>query len=208
MKKLLCALMALMLLVSGFAMAETLAPQFTELNTTEATYPASFNRDDLKDGTLASVHLFTEDVYDIADVSRLAVGDTFEAEGKTITVETIENDEFGHINLNGGFEAENGYTLTTEEDTNGWTTLLWDDFCTFTERGILSLELADDVTFNDTWFLDASAIEAGREAITATGIEAVSKAIMESENDSFDEFNTRIVLKDGKVIEIARHYVP
>ena len=208
MKKIICAIMTLMLLVSGLALAETLAPQFTELNTTEATYPVAFNRDNLKDGTLTDAHLFTEDIYDIAEVDKLAVGDTFEAEGKSITVETIEKDEFGHINLNGGFEAENGYTLTTAEDTNGWTTLLWDDFCTHTDRGAVSLELAEDVTFTDAWFLDLAAIEAGREAITATGIEAVTKAIQESENDSFYELNTEIVLKDGKVTEINRHYVP
>ena len=145
--------------------------------------------------------LYTEDIYDIVDVSKMAVGDTFEAEGKTITVETIERDEFGHINLNGGMDAEGGYTLTSEDDTNGWTTLIWDDFCTYTERGTLDLTLAENVTLNDSWDIDG-------EAVTATGIEAVTKAIMESANDSFYEHNTELVIEDGKVTEINRHYVP
>ena len=208
MKKMLCALVALMLMVCSFAMAETVAPQFTELDTANGAYPVSFSRDDLKDGVLGNVHIYTEDIYDIVDVSKMAVGDTFEAEGKTITVETIERDEFGHINLNGGMDAENGYTLTTEEDTNGWITTGYNDFGTYTERGTVSLELAENVTFTDGYFLDAAALEAGQKPLIITGIEAVTKAIMESENDSFNELNTELVIENGKVTEINRHYVP
>ncbi len=201
MKKMLCALVALMLMVCSFAMAETAAPEFTELDTANGTYAVAFNRDDLKDGVLGNVQIYTEDIYDIVDVSKMAVGDTFEAEGKTITVETIERDEFGHINLNGGMDAEGGYTLTSEDDTNGWTTLIWDDFCTYTERAKMDLTLAENVTLNDSWDIDG-------EAVTATGIEAVTQAIMESANDSFYEHNTELVIEDGKVTEINRHYVP
>lgn len=208
MKKMLCALLALTLMLCTFAMAETIVPQFTELDTTDATYPAAFSRNDLKDGTLNNVRLYTEDWYDIVDVEQMKVGDTFEAEGNTITVETIEKNQFGDIDINGGFEAENGYTLTTEEDTNGWTTTGYDDFCTYTQRDTVSLALAENITFNDSYFLDVEAIEAGREALTASGIEAVTKAIMESESDSFNELNTKITFKDGKVVEITRRYIP
>lgn len=208
MKKMLCALLALTLMLCTFAMAETIVPQFTELDTTDATYPAAFSRNDLKDGTLNNVRLYTEDWYDIVDVEQMKVGDTFEAEGNTITVETIEKNQFGDIDINGGFEAENGYTLTTEEDTNGWTTTGYDDFCTYTQRDTVSLALAENITFNDSYFLDVEAIEAGREALTASGIEAVTKAIMESKSDSFNELNTKITFKDGKVVEITRRYIP
>ena len=208
MKKMICALLALAMMLCTFAMAETIAPQFTELNTTDASLPAAFNRDDLKDGVLNNVHLYTEDIYDIADVSKMAVGDTFEAEGKTITIETIEQNKFGDIDINGGFEAENGYTLTNPEDTNGWTTTGYDDFCTYTERGPVSLDLAENVTFTDKWDLDLAAIEVGREPLTVTGIEAVTKAITESENDSFNERNTELVIENGKVVEITRTYNP
>jgi hypothetical protein len=208
MKKILCALLALAMMLCTFAMAETIAPQFTELNTTDATYPAAFSRDDLKDGVLNNVHLYSEDIYDIVDVSKMAVGDTFEAEGKTITIETIDKDEFGNIKINGGFEEDDGYTLTTEEDTNGWITTGYDDFCTYTERGTVSFEMAENVTFTDGYFLDAAALEAGQKPLIITGIEAVTKAIMESENDSFNERNTELVIENGKVVDIARCYNP
>ena len=151
MKKLIAMLTALMIMVCSAAMAETIAPQFTEVNTTEATYSVGFNRDDIKDGVMNNVTIYTEDVYDIAEVSKMAVGDTFEAAGKTITVETMETDEYGHININGGYDTKEGYTLRPqdEDEGNGWTTLLDDDFCTYTDRGVFNLELAENVTFTD-----------------------------------------------------------
>ena len=90
MKKTICALLALALMLCAAALAEIIAPQFTELNTTDAAYPAAFSRDELKDGVLNNVRLYTEDLYDIVDVSKMAVGDTFEAGGNAVTIETIE----------------------------------------------------------------------------------------------------------------------
>ena len=207
MKKMICTLLALAMMLCAVAMAETIAPQ-SGFDANEGTYAAAFNRDDLKDGILNNVGLYTEDVYDIVDVDKMAVGDTFEAAGNTVTIESIEKDEYGNININGGFEEENGYTLTTEEDTNGYTTLDYNDFCTYTQRGTCNLELAENVTFTDNSDIDAAAIEAGKEGVTATGIEAVTKAIMESENDSFYDHNTEIVIQDGKIVEITRSFVP
>lgn len=178
-----------------------IVPQFDGLDTNEGTYPAAFDRDGLKDGMLTNVRVFTEDWYDIVDVAQMKIGDTFEAEGKTVVINSLETDEAGNININGGMDVDGGYTLTTEEDTNGWTTLIWDDFCTYTERGTVDLALAEDVTFTDAWEID-------KEPVSAEGIEAVTAAIMASENDSFDAYNTTLRIEDGKVVEINRRYVP
>ncbi len=207
MKKMICALLALAMLLCASAMAQTVAPQ-NWFDPNDGTYPATFDRAALKDGALHGVRLYTEDWYDIVDVSLMAVGDTFEAEGKTVTVESRGEDEFGRITINGGFEEENGYTLTTEEDTNGFTTTGYDDACTMTERGTLDLALAENVTFTDSYDIDADAMLNGKQPLTATGIEAVTEAIMASENDSFDAYSTRVTIEDGKVVEINRRYVP
>lgn len=98
--------------------------------------------------------------------------------------------------------------LTTEEDTNGWITTGYNDFGTYTERVTVSLELAENVTFTDGYFLDAAALEAGQKPLIVTGIEAVAKAIMDSESDSFNELNTELVIENGKVVDIARCYNP
>ena len=207
MKKMICTLLALALMLCSFAMAEAVAPQFA-FDPNEGTYPAAFDRAEVKDGNLYNVKLYTEDIYDIVDVSKMAVGDTFEAEGNTITIESIDKDELGNIKINGGFEEDGGYTLTTEEDTNGWMTTGYNDFGTYTERGTCNLVLAENVTFTDGYFLDAAALEAGQKPLIITGIEAVTKAIMESENNSFNEHNTELVIENGKVVDIARCYNP
>lgn len=178
-----------------------IAPQFDGLDTTEGTYSVAFDRDDLKDGILNNVRIFTEDTYDIVDVAQMKIGDTFEAEGETITISSLETDEYGDILINGGFEEENGYTLTTHEDTNGWTTTSRDDFCTYTERAAVTLELAENVTLTDSWDIE-------KEPVQASGIEAVSSAIMTSENGDFYEHNTELRTEGGKVVEINRRYVP
>ena len=201
MKKMLCALIAMIMLISGFAMAETIAPQFEDFNTTDATYSAGFDRADIKDGVIENVRLCTDDIYDIVDVNKMAVGDTFEAEGNTVTIESIERDEYGNININGGMDAENGYTLTTEEDTNGWMTMLDDDLTTHTERGVVTLPMAGNVTFTDSSDLES-------EPVTVTGIEAVTQAIMASQNDSFYPDNTDIVIEGGQITQINRIFVP
>lgn len=207
MKKMICALLALAMALCASAMAQTIAPQ-NWFDPNEGTYPAAFGRDALKDGALHGVRLYTEDWYDIVDVSMMAVGDTFEAEGRSVTIESKGVDEFGRHTINGGYEEENGYTLTTEEDTNGFTTTGYDDACTMTERGTVDLALAENVTFTDSYDIDADAMRNGKQPLTATGIEAVTAAIMASEHDSFDADNTRVTIEDGKVVEITRRYVP
>ena len=202
MRKMICALLALTLTLGGFAMAETVAPQFDTLDTNDGTYAVCFNRENLKDGALGDVEIYTQDIYDIVEVAQLAVGDTFVAEGKEVTVDTLETNEFDEIEINGGFEAENGYTLTPlGEDSNGWTTTMYDDYSTYTLRDTLSLELAEKVTLEDSWNIDA-------EPVTAEGIEAVTDAIMVSELDAFDYLNTEIRLEGGKIVEIIRRYNP
>ena len=37
---------------------------------------------------------------------------------------------------------------------------------------------------------------------------SIRKAITGSETDSFDERNTEVVIKDGKIVEITREYNP
>ena len=56
--------------------------------------------------------------------------------------------------------------------------------------------------------LDADALLSGKEPLTVTGIEAVTKAIAEAANDSFNDHNTKVVIQDGKVVEINRSYNP
>ena len=208
MKKMICTLLALaMMLCSAVALAEAVAPQFS-FDPNEGTYFAAFTKDNARDGMLNEVKLYTADIYDLVEINKLAKGDTFEAEGKTVTVETVKTNEYGDIEINGGFGAENGYTLTTREDTNGFVTTGDNDAQTYTERGTANLALAENVTFTDNFEIDAAALIAGKEPVKVEGIENVIKAINEIAFDMFTCSNTTVRIEDGKVVEIVRNFMP
>ena len=215
MKKMICALLALAMMLCTVAMAETIAPMNNTFDENEGTYAAAFKPADLKDGML-NVQLLTLDQYAPEAIEKIAVGDELVIEGKTVAIATLEKDEYDNLLINGGYEKD-GYTLShyepdPEDDEeyfpDCYMSVEDNDYHTYTERGTCNLTLADTVTFTDSSFLDMSAVEAGREPITATGIEAVTRAIAQSENDSFDAYNTEIVIRDGKVVEITRRYNP
>ena len=218
MKKMFCALLALVMMLCTFAMAETIVPMGPAFNQAEGTYAAAFERDDLKDGVLNNTHLLTVDQYAPEAIEKITVGDELVIEGKTVAISTLEKDEYGDLLINGGEGKADGYTLShyvpdpefdlSEQYPDCWMSIIPNDYHSYTDNGVYNLELAEDVTFIDKWDLDIAAIEAGQRPLTATGIEAVTKAIMESKNDSFYELNTEVVIANGKVVEITRIFNP
>ena len=218
MKKILCALLALVMILCSFAMAETIVPQGPAFNEAEGTYAAAFDRKDLKDGILNNTHLLTVDQYAPEAIEKIAVGDELVIEGKTIAISTLATDEYGDLVINGGDGKANGYTLShytpdpefdlSEQYPDCWMSIIPNDYHSYTDHGLFNLEMAENVTFTDKWDLDLAAYEAGRKPLIATGIEDVTKAIMESSNDSFYVYNTDVVIKDGKVVEITRSFTP
>ena len=55
--------------------------------------------------------------------------------------------------------------------------------------------------FTDGW-------DIGKDPVTVSGMEAVTKAIAESGDDSFDPYSTEMRFVDGRIAEINREYVP
>ena len=218
MKKMICALLALAMMLCTFAMAETITPMNPAFSEAEGSYPAAFDRSDLKDGIMNNTHLLTVDQYATETVEHITVGDQLVIEGKTVAISTLDKNESGDLLINGGEGEADGYTLShyvpdpefdlNEQYPDCWMSIEPNDYHTYTDHGVFNLELAENVTFVDKWDLDMAAIEEGRKPLTATGIEEATKAIMESENDSFYELNTQVVIKDGKVVEITRSFIP
>ena len=215
MKKMICALLALAMMLCTVAMAETIAPMTNDFNENEGTYAAAFKPGDLKDGML-NVQLLTLDQYAPEAIEKIAVGDELVIEGKTVAIATLEKDEYDNLLINGGYEKD-GYTLSHyepdpefdgEQFPDCWMSIVDNDYHTYTDHGTFNLPLADNVTFTDKWDMDMAAYDAGREPLTAEGIEAVTKAITESDHDVFYENNAEVVIKDGKIVEITREYNP
>ncbi len=186
------------------AKAETepriVAPMSETVDLNDGAYSVAFNRDDLKDGTLDHVHIYTMDQYDIADIAALEVGDSIIIDGKTVEITDLNRSEGGWLEINGGL-LEGGYDLSLMEEDNCYRVRLDDDYPTYTDHGEVTMTLDENVTFNDTWSLE-------RDPVIVTGIPEVEKAIRESENEHFFEDNTTIRLEGGKVVEIIRTYVP
>lgn len=202
MKKILCALLTLALLLCGLAVAEgrtvqPMAPEIDLAALADGTYGVAFQPDDLADGALKCT-VYTEDCYDIVDISTLEVGDTIWAGGVEIEIKSLERDD--DLLINGGID-EDGYNLRAYDEDNCWKMALEDDYATWTDRGETTLPLADGVTFTDGWNID-------QEPVTATGAEAVAEAIHGTDMDSFICLNTTVRVEGGKVVEIVRAFMP
>lgn len=168
----------------------------------DGIYPVSFDKGDVLGGAsgifMNAVHIYTQDHYDLVDVSGLKVGDTIVVEGEEVPVITLEETEYG-ISVNEDQDARAFY-LTTEEDSNGYTLHGLDDLTTFTEHGVTALVLDPAATFTDAWDIES-------EPTTTTGAEIVT-AMQTTANDYFVPYNTTVRIENGKVVEINRVYVP
>ena len=202
MKKTICMLLTLALLLCGLAMAEgkTILPMAQEIDLAapaDGTYAAAFEPADLADGALKFT-IWTEDCYDIVDISTLAVGDTIHAGGMDIVVESLEQAD--DLLINGGIDR-GGYNLRAYEEDNCWKMALEDDYATWSCCGETTLPLAEDATFTDGWNIDQA-------PVTVAGAGAVAEAINGTEMDSFICFNTTVRVEGGKIVEIVRAYMP
>lgn len=179
---------------------KTIQPMFDGLDLNDGEYAASFDRANLADGVLADVHIFSDDCYDIVDIARMAPGDVLEIGGKTVMICTLDEDAYGDKLINGGFDW-GGITLCAYDEDNCWMSLEDDDYHSLTERAVETLALDANVAFTDGWDPDA-------EPIAAKGIDDVTQAIQDSENEDFNELNTKIRMEGGKVVAIDRHFIP
>lgn len=179
---------------------QVISPMYAGIDLNDCTCPVSFDRDSLADGALRDVRIYSVDCYDIVDIQRMVEGDTIVVGGESMRIETLSEDEYGNRLVNGGYEA-GGCTLSAYAEDNCWMCVEDDDFHTYTERDVATLPLAEGVTFTDGWDIE-------RDPVTVSGIEAVTAAIQESDNDAFDCYNTEIRLEGGQIVEIVRRYVP
>lgn len=184
---------------------KTVQPLLVLLNVAslpDGTYSVAFDRGDIAAGAsgvfMNAVHIFTTDTYDRESVENLAEGDTVVVEGEEMPVQAVESQDDAVI-VNGGLD-EGGCEFILTEDGSAYRIQQYDDYATYTERGITTLTLDSSAEFIDDWDIDAGTATADYEDIV--------DAIRRSENDSFDQFNTTVTIQSGKVVEIHRSYVP
>ena len=116
---------------------------------TDATVAASFGAEDIseKDGkTEITLTVYDYDIYDIVDISLLAVGDTIVVDGKDMVVASRE-DKDGFVTINGGLE-QGGVDLTSD-DSGVYYAVGMDDAKSYHELGKITVPVAEGFVLTD-----------------------------------------------------------
>lgn len=185
-------------------MAHTVDP--TQL--TDCTIRAGFNIANVTDQSIIA-NVFEEVVYDIVDIGNLQVGDTLETADGEITVNSIETDENGAIDVNGGQYEEGGATLIPDADTNGYLQTDF-EYTAIAERGTAVIPLADQVTLNVFQMDDDfNVAEEGydTEIVSAADVQSTLARTCELTGDDFYPYQTTIRIENGAVVEITIDYM-
>lgn len=219
MKKLLSSILVIALCVCALSACgtnETDVPAVTEetQKSAVAPLPAAVDIKKLDDCTVAvslekgglfadengkkqmKVTVHTYDLYDMVDIAALEVGDTFLKRGEEIKIDAIERKETGLININGG-EENGGFSLYTSGNTVYYE-MGFNDVKNYYSIGEITLPVADEFVYSDESDLDAEAkLYSAEELMSDSKIQY-----------HFTPNNAKIVIKEGKVTNLIRSYMP
>ena len=164
-------------------------------NLTDATVAASFNKSDFGDKLTMTV--YSEDLYDAVEISRLKAGDTLTYSGKPIVVSKIEkHDNF--ITVNDGIE-EGGANLQAAEGGT-YRAMQLDDHSVYTKVGKVTLPVAEGVALIDCRDMPDEPSDTIR-----TGVADYMRQL--SRGDFFN-LNTQVRIEGGKVTCVTRKWIP
>jgi hypothetical protein len=142
------------------------------------------------------VTVYTYDLYDMVDMAALKEGDTIVIREQEVKITSIERNERG-ILINGGLD-NGGYDFATD-DTTVWYECGYSDAKSYYELGKATIRVSADMNFYDSSDLDKG------EVMYYPGDFLTDKAGIVYH---FVPDNTRIVIEDGKIIEMYRSYMP
>lgn len=143
------------------------------------------------------VTVYTYDLYDMADIARLQVGDTILIRRQDIPVTDLEWTAYGTLMINGGLD-EGGYELLTDEATVFYETG-YSDVKAWQAVGEATIRVSPDFVYTDSSDPDHDPVICfpGDFLTEAAGIDY-----------SFTPQNTTIVIQNGLVTAMHRVYTP
>ena len=150
-----------------------------------------------------TLQVYGYDSYEPDDLESLKAGDIIRAhneqtdELEDVTIDSIEQDEYGDYVINGGLE-EGGIDLI--KDRGVFRTRSADDYPVYYLMGEVTLPLAEDVTLED------SSADPQASAVESTGVADVARDIADSDN--WTCYNTTVFVQDGHVFDVQRVWVP
>lgn len=174
-------------------------PESLDLNAlTDVTVAASFGAEDIseKDGkTQITLTVYDYDVYDMVDISQLAVGDTIVVDGKDMVVASRE-DKDGFVTINGGLE-QGGVDLTSD-DSGVYYAVGLDDAKSYHELGRITVPVAEGFVLTDN-----ADPEHPDETYAASDL-----AKLAASEPGFTANNTLATIEHGELTVLARSYTP
>lgn len=174
-------------------------PETLDVNAlTDTTVAASFGAEDIseKDGkTEITLTVYDYDVYDMVDISQLAVGDTIVVDGKDMVV-TSREDKDGFVTINGGLE-QGGVDLTSD-DSGVYYAVGMDDAKSYHELGKITVPVAEGFVLTDN-----SDLEHPDETYAASDL-----AKLAASEPGFTANNTLATIEHGELTVLARSYTP
>ena len=165
-------------------------------------YSVGFEAKDLvkgENGYELTVEVYEYDRYEKEAIDNLESGDQIQVCNEVIDVESVErNPEYGYISINGGIE-NNGIELT--EDDGLYRTVTMNDYPVYYVVGTISIPLADDMTFEDheDWEKEPDGVVSDVEGL---------KEALENENGVFCCNNTVVTVRQEKIVQVIRYWVP
>ena len=183
-----------------FSMVEPVPVPVDLDNLGDTTLPASFTAQDFNwRGSLLTLSLYTEDVYDAREVASLRKGDTLVFSGNRIVVKDLKWEE-GFLTVNGGIEQGGAYLQKRDEDI--WRSCLMDDHSVYHKVGSVGLLLDEDFTITDCGAEPTDPI-----LTVETGQKAYIDDLPEYKK-TFSELDTKVQIKDGRIVSINRRWIP
>lgn len=171
-------------------------------NLEDCTVAASFGEGDIYQDDAGVLQMnftvYVYDLYDIVDIANLKVGDTIYINQADCFISSLETDDHGAIIINGGIENE-GYDLYSDEESNCFYAVSWDDAKVYYELGNVTLPVSDEMTFEDSSDLDTGAV---------TYYAGDFLTDYEDIDYHFVPYNTTVEIAGGKVVAINRVYMP
>ena len=167
---------------------------------TDCTVPAQFTVADFDwtAGTL-TMTVYSEDLYDAADISQLKAGDTIVYQGRNIVVAQVADMESGFKTINGGIEEGGAELQAGDGGTYRGTQL--DDHSVYTTLGKATVPVAANLVVIDCGIEPTDPVDTIR-----TDARGYLQKL--GQRDGFNELNTQVLIENGKVTQIARRWIP
>lgn len=143
------------------------------------------------------IKVYDYDLYDMVDIANLKAGDIFILSGKEVKIESVERTEGGLVVINGG--QENGGFDLYSNDSTVYYEAGFNDVKSYYEVGEYTIPVSTEFIYTDSSDLDKDPVlyYPGDFLTDDAGIEY-----------NFSENNTSVVIKDGYIVEMTKHYTP